>query len=168
MKHAVTRIAVILAAATLTGCGSDGEDDPTDVAPDDAPTAPSETCAESFNADAPDTFPRLIRLSHADGAAILTGTFPGPEFTAPIQDTGLELSSDVQTVETGACVVTEPSDPIGVLYVFAVGADGLWHRFYEFDAKVPFAKDPAQLEDIVEVTLEEGQTSDVPNLVPIG
>ena len=55
------------------------------------------------------------------------------------------------------------------MYVFAVGADGGWHRFLESDPEVPLSTDPvSQLEDIVDVTLEEGQTSDSPDLVPTG
>ncbi len=76
------------AMAALAGCGSD--EDATDTAPDDASTAPSESCAESFNAGAPVDFPRLIRLSHADGAAILTGTFAGDAFTAEVFDETIE------------------------------------------------------------------------------
>ncbi len=65
-------------------------------------------------------------------------------------------------------MVTESSD-LGTLYVFAVADDGAWHRFLESDPEVPLSTDPAaQLEDIVEVSLEEGQTSDTPDLVPTG
>jgi hypothetical protein len=64
--------------------------------------------------------------------------------------------------------VTEVSGSGTVFYVFAVGADGEWHRFLETDAAVPLTTRPAnQLEDLVEVSLVEGQTSDSPDLVPI-
>ncbi len=170
MKRAATSVVMILAAAALAACGSD--DDGGD-AKDDAPQEPtssaaSETCAESFNDEAPVDFPRLIRLSHADGAAILTGTFAGDEFAAQVYDEAVAGDGVEATVEPGACVVTESSD-LGTLYVFAVGTDGAWHRFLESDPEVPLSTDPAaQLEDVVEVTLEEGQTSDTPDLVPTG
>ena len=166
MKRAVTSVAVILAAGAVAGCGSDDDDESADSEPT---TASGETCVESFNADAPDYFPLLIRLSHADGATILAGTFGGDEFTAEAFDGTTDGTGVDATVGPGSCVVIEPNDTFGVLYVFAVGDDGSWHRFLESNPGVPLTKDPtAQLEDIVEVTLEEGQTSDTPDLVPTG
>ena len=157
--------AIVFAGAALTGCGSDDDDSTGDNSADQT-TASSETCAESFNAEAPVDFPRLIRLSHADGGAILTGTLAGDGFTAQVYDEAVAGDGVDATVEPGACVVTESSD-LGTHYVFAVGDDGAWHRFLESDPEVPLATDPAaQLEDVVEVTLEEGQTSDTPDLVP--
>lgn len=165
MKRAVTIVAVLLATVALAGCGSDD-----DESTDSDPTAASgETCVESFNADAPDNFPLIMRLSHADGATILTGTFSGDEFTAEAFDGTTDGTGVDATVAPGSCVVIEPNETFGVLYVFAVGADGSWHRFLESNPEVPLTKDPtALLEDIVEVTLEEGQTSDTPDLVPTG
>jgi len=158
---------IVLAGAALTGCGSD-DDESTDDTPADPTTASSETCAESFNAEAPVDFPRLIRLSHADGVAILTGTLGGDGFTAQVYDEAVAGDGVDATVEPGACVVTESSD-LGTHYIFAVGDDGAWHRFLESDPEVPLSTDPAaHLEDIVEVTLDEGQTSDTPDLVPAG
>ena len=168
MKRAVTNVAVILAVAAMTGCGSDDDDGDAKDGPAEEPTsAPSESCAESFNTEAPVDFPRLVRLSHADGAPILTGTFAGDAFTAQAYDETVAGDGVDATVEPGACVVTESTD-LGTHYVFAVGDDGDWHRFLESDPEVPLSTDPAaQLENVVEVTLDEGQTSDTPDLVPI-
>jgi hypothetical protein len=159
---------IAFAAAALTGCGSD-DDESGDNASEEPTSASGETCAESFNADAPDNFPLIIRLSHADGETILTGTFAGDEFTAEAFDGTTDGTGVDATVAPGSCVVIEPNDTFGVLYVFAVGADGAWHRFLESNPAVPLTNDPtAQLDDIVQVTLEEGQTSDTPDLVPTG
>ena len=168
MKRAVTSVAVLLAAALVTACGDDEGGDASDD-PTQATSSPAGTsCAESFNTEAPDGFALLARLSHADGAPILTGTYAGTAFTAEVFDTTTEGTGVTATVEPGACVVTEPSAP-GALYLFAVADDGSWHRFLESDPGVPLTTDPAsQLEDVVEVTLEEGQTSDSPDLVPVG
>ncbi len=162
-------LVALLVAAALVGCGSDeGDDDATADPSDDPSSVPTESCAGSFNAEAPVEFPLLIRLSHPDGGAILTGRFAGDEFTAQVYDETVAGDGTDQTVGAGACVVTEQSD-VGVLYVFAVGQDGAWHRFLESDPEVPLSNSPAdQLDDLVEVTLEEGQTSDSPDLVPTG
>lgn len=162
-----TSVVTMVAAAALAGCGSDDAGS-TDDPPDDQTSASSQSCAESFNADAPDSFARLIRLSHADGPPILTGTFAGDAFTAEVFDETIAGDGVDATVAPGSCVVTESGD-LGTLYVFAVGDDGAWHRFLESDSEVPLSADPAaQLEDVVEVTLEEGRTSDSPDLVPTG
>ena len=168
MKRGATSVALILAAAAMSGCGSDDDSgDAKDQPTDETTSASSETCAESFNADAPVDFARLVRLSHADGAPILTGTYTGEEFEAQVYDTSLDGDGTAQAVNAGGCVVTEVSDGGTVLYVFAVGDDGQWHRFLESDPEVPLSTDPgSQLEDVVEVMLEEGQTSDSPDLVP--
>lgn len=172
MKRVATSMGVILAATALASCGSDDGGDRPGAAPDGSPSktaAPSaESCAESFNADAPDDFALLIRLSHADGAAVLTGRYTGDPFTAEAFDATTDGTGVDATVEAGACVVTEASD-LGTLYVFAVGDDAAWHRFGESDPEVPLRTDPAaQLADLTEVTLAEGQTSDSPDLVPVG
>jgi len=169
MKRAVTSVVLIVVGTAMAGCGSDDDDGDAKESPTEEPTsASSQTCAESFNAEAPIDFPRLIRLSHADGAAILTGSFAGDGFTAQVYDEAVAGDGVDATVEPGACVVTESSD-LGTLYVFAVGTDGAWHRFLESDPEVPLSTDPAaQLEEVVEVTLDEGQTSDTPDLVPTG
>lgn len=163
MRRAVACVAVVLAA--LTSCGSD-DSDATDE-PTAPPTPEPASCAESFNADAPDGFALIVRLSHDDTVPILTGEFAGDEFEAEVYDTSLDGDGASATVVPGACVVTEVSDSGTVFYVFAEGADGEWHRFLESDPGVPLSTDPAsQLEGLVEVTLEEGQTSDSPDLVP--
>lgn len=169
MKRAVTSVVLIVVGTAMAGCGSDDDDgDPKASPTEESTSASSQTCAESFNAQAPVDFPRLIRLSHADGAAILTGAFAGDGFTAQVYDEAVAGDGVDATVEPGACVVTESGD-LGTLYVFAVGTDGAWHRFLESDPEVPLSTDPAaQLEDVVEVTLDEGQTSDTPDLVPTG
>ena len=168
MKRVATSVATLLGAIALTSCGSDdGDDDAAAPTPDDSTSAASETCAESFNEDAPVAFARIVRLSHADGASILTGTYLGDAFTAEAYDDTTDGTGVDATVEPGACVVTESSD-LGTLYVFAVADDGTWHRFLESDPLVPLSTDPAsRLEDVVETTLAEGQTSDSPDLVPI-
>jgi hypothetical protein len=170
MRRGVTSVAVILVAAAMAACGSDDDDGDAKGGPTEEPTssAAGETCAESFNDQAPVDFPRLIRLSHADGAAILTGTFIGDGFAAQVYDEAVAGDGVEATVEPGSCVVTE-SGELGTLYIFAVGTDGAWHRFLESDPEVPLSTDPAaQLEGVVEVTLDEGQTSDTPDLVPTG
>lgn len=160
-----TRVAAlfVVGALALSGCSGDDDGDGGGNAPrtDEATTidpssTPEATCADSFNADAPVDFARLVRLSHAPAAAILTGTYAGEEFTAPTYGTSADDPPGEGTVAPGACVVTEQSNAGAALYVFAVGSDDAWHWFLESDPAVPLSRDPAgQLADVVPVTLDD-------------
>ena len=158
--------AALLATTVAVGCGGDDNGD----ANGGAEAAAAGDCAGRFNDVAPDQFPRLIRLSHAPGREILTGTFAGAEFMAEVFDRSRSGDGVESTVPEGACVVAEESRRLGALYIFAVAEDGAWHRFSETDPAVPLAGRPvaAQLADVVVVDLSDVEPPGVPELVGAG
>jgi hypothetical protein len=171
------RLAAALTAVTLAigGCGGGDEQPAASVyAPAVGASGASGAsgvqppdCIGDFNARADDNLPRLARLSHEDGDDILVGTFAGPEFSAETYDVDVANGDGTRTtVATGDCVVTEVSDDLGTLYVFAVGDDREWHNLLVTDPDVELADDPAsQLDNLETARLEDVEAPKVPRLI---
>jgi hypothetical protein len=168
--------AAALIAAALGGCG--GDDQP--AASVYATTTPAagasgatgaagavSDCIGDFNARADDNLPRLARLSHEPGDDILVGTFAGSEFSAETYDVDVTNGDGTRTtVAQGDCVVTEVSDDLGTLYVFAVGDDREWHNLLVTDPDIVLADDPqSQLDNIETAELEDVKAPRVPKLI---
>jgi hypothetical protein len=147
--------------ATTTPAGASGASGPTGVVPD---------CIGDFNARADDNLPRLARLSHERGDDILVGTFAGPEFSAETYDVDPTNGDGTKTtVAPGDCVVTEVSEDLGSLYVFAVGEDREWHNLLVTDPDVVLADDPqSQLDNLKTAELQDVKAPRVPKLIEQG
>jgi hypothetical protein len=133
----------------LGACGGDDDDGGGETT-----AAEDAGCVESF-ASAPDTLPRLARLSHAEGTPVTVGEYTGAEFSAQVYDETTTGDGVDTTVAPGACVVTELSPDFGPLYLFVEGTDGVWHRLLESDPAVPLITHPeTQLEGVEQVEIE--------------
>ena len=145
------RWAAVLTGVSLlfTGCGGDSAST--------SETASAESsCVESFTSTAPDTLPRLARLSHDLDSQLTVGDYSGKTFTAEIYDELLSGDGVDVTVEPGACVITEVSKDWGPLYLFVEAEDGSWHRLLESDPNVPLVPDPESLlENTQHVEIED-------------
>jgi len=87
---------------------------------------------------------------------VTIGTYSGEQFSAEVYDVTTTGDGSDETVEPGACVVTEVSKDFGPLYLFVQAGDGSWHRLLESDPDVPLVPDPeAELDGIERVEIDQ-------------